>query len=292
MPSSNQVLFVQFLHPGSEHRPNAHGLKPWNTGPHRRTFVRQRGLYIKQANGKHGYENELQFWAEWETEAELIDRVPEPVHDGPKFVFRPFYVPRSSYARLANSDPFVFDGFYYSFCQQRGTMKRLDRGSVIIFGSCLRKRFVVDTVFVVADWQPHHDAKYKRIKAPRGCREVAIYPLHDGQKVKYPGCKRPDPSGFNRLYRGATWQQPVEGMFSYFPCVSSVQASGFARPVVRLPREITDHLLQGYKKTGPLKFDKIRAVWREVTRQVLAQGLSLGVYARMPSRLSSRRHPD
>ena len=33
------VRFVQFLHPGTEHRPGANGWRPWNIGDHHRTIV-------------------------------------------------------------------------------------------------------------------------------------------------------------------------------------------------------------------------------------------------------------
>jgi hypothetical protein len=54
---------------------------------------------------------------------------------------------------MQNTDPFVFgDQFHYTGCLQhtkRGAtqLRYLDRGSVILFGSCREKRdFVVDTV--------------------------------------------------------------------------------------------------------------------------------------------------
>jgi len=53
---------------------------------------------------------------------------------------------------LQNTDPFVFGGeFRYSWCLQpsRRSLRDLDMGSVILFGSRVNWKFVLDTVFVL-----------------------------------------------------------------------------------------------------------------------------------------------
>lgn len=40
-------LFVQFIHPGGEHRPDRDGRMEWNTGPHRRKFLTSPGRFLQ-----------------------------------------------------------------------------------------------------------------------------------------------------------------------------------------------------------------------------------------------------
>jgi hypothetical protein len=74
-------------------------------------------------------------------------------------------------------------------------------------------------------------------------------------------------------------------MFSYFPCAPFREGAvrGFARPVIRLPGVIDD-TLKGWQRMNPReRVEEVVPLWREVTRQVLAQGFALGVSAEMPA---------
>src|SRR5450759_1044192 len=112
--------FVQFIHPGSEHGLHG-GLKPWNTGEHRRKFLQERGSYLKTPDAA-AQTGELVFWGEWEPESEG-KKIVSPLPDGPCWVHRPYYVRPESYrgdgsclrsGGLQNTDPFVFgDRFLY-----------------------------------------------------------------------------------------------------------------------------------------------------------------------------------
>ena len=92
------------------------------------------------------------------------------------------------------------------------------------------------------------------------------------------------PSQTFRLYFGATPEKPVEGMFSFFPCLPADQGGkrGFARPVVRRAGIITDNLTQGQRLNPQPDLPAMKALWTEVADQVLAQGLLLGVQAELP----------
>ena len=72
--------FVQFIHPGLEHVIHG-GLKPWNTGEHRRKFLEVQGSYVgtPDAPSERGG---LFFWGEWEPESEG-ELIASPVPDGP-----------------------------------------------------------------------------------------------------------------------------------------------------------------------------------------------------------------
>jgi len=110
--SRDKLCFVQFIHPGGEHGPDAPGIKRWNVGLHRRKFLRSTGLALDSS--RQMQRDELIFWGEWEPESR-IDEVTSPVDEGPRFVHRPFYSDPPPDGWRQNTDPFVFgDQFHYS----------------------------------------------------------------------------------------------------------------------------------------------------------------------------------
>jgi hypothetical protein len=108
-------------------------------------------------------EGKIVFWAEWEPESEVIEEINNRLTNVPRYIYRPYYVVPSNYKDLQSTDPFVFgERFYYIGCQQvdkndrANQLRYLEKGSVILFGSCVgQSDFVLDTVFVVAGWIEH-----------------------------------------------------------------------------------------------------------------------------------------
>jgi hypothetical protein len=93
------------------------------------------------------------------------------------------------------------------------------------------------------------------------------------------------PERSHRLYFGATPETPVDGMFSFFPCLTAHAAEhGFARPAIRIDRRITPRLLQGKKLTTLADPEGACELWAEVAQQVEHQDLQLGVHAELPRR--------
>ena len=162
-------------------------------------------------------------------------------------------------------------------------MQRLARGSVILFGSGQhRSQFVVDTVFVVADYVDWNLSNYReRLQdvVPPEYFHSTLEPIAYEMKVR-----DLSPSQTFRLYLGATRETPYEGMFSFFPCLPAQvgEARGFARPILRRAGIITDNLTQGQRLNPQPDVAAVRALWTDVTRQVLNQGLCLGVHADLP----------
>ena len=78
------VFFVQFPHPGSEHKPGTDEGMPWNTGAHGRKFLESPGHYV--GRGGVAGDAELVFWGEWEPPSRVIDtwtrdgRMPQALH--------------------------------------------------------------------------------------------------------------------------------------------------------------------------------------------------------------------
>ena len=155
---------VQFFHPGKEHgydktiSKNGLFLKDWNTTDHKRKFLLSEGSYVKDDKK---YDGKLLFWGEWEppSRVELLRRQTEcpPYGKNPEYLHIPFLPPANDIMKYQskhiyqNTDPFVFGNYFiYAICRQKNKyLRTLKEGSLIIFGSKVNHRFVIDTVFVV-----------------------------------------------------------------------------------------------------------------------------------------------
>ncbi|MEH6954457.1 hypothetical protein [Neobacillus drentensis] len=187
-----QKKIVQFFHPGSQYEEllvnkrigkktkdsclftktnRLEGIKLWNTGNHKRKFIRMNGEYINDAS--KSVEGEIAFWGEWEPESYFsILENNKNKKDMPLHIHQPFYSKHFK-SNMQNTDPFVYgDSFLYSCCQQNVTRKSerfknkgifpttlqdLDIGSLILFGSRIGNsktnyQFALDTVFVVSNY--------------------------------------------------------------------------------------------------------------------------------------------
>ena len=295
----DRLCFVQFLHPGREHRLNAPGIKAWTNVEegHCRKFLRSPGRYLSQVDALP-IDGEIGFWGEWEAPSHAAP-VGNPMPHGPDWIHQPFWFPPGSFRGLHNTDPFVFgDRFHYTGCLQhtkRGPtqLRHLARGSVILFGSKRpgRPEFTLDTVFVVADFVDHGRRDYKRKLAGVVSDTYAAVTLgpwygDDGGCVApepRSGCGTREPERSYRLYIGATVEDPVEGMFSFSPCVDANRiVRGFARPAVHIPGVITPTMTQNKRLNPRQDVAEITPLWAEVVSQVVDQGLALGVHAELP----------
>jgi hypothetical protein len=290
----NRLCFVQFIHPGGEHKPDDGLIKSWNRDTHKRKFIKQAGRYILDGKVNDG---EIVFWTEWEPESKVVREIRNPIAGGPRFVYEPYYVVPDSYQGLQNTDPFVFgEQFHYTGCQQRTKrgptqLRYLSRGSVILFGSCeSQSTFVLDTVFVVDDWIDHNRANYTRVLAEAISQcyaEVTMSPWYQDSFAESKACALPNSHETWRLYFGVSHDKPLQGMYSFFPCRPyEAESKGFARARIALPGVITDNLYQGKKYTEQPSLAEMKMLWDEVVAQVQEQGLALGVYAEMPRRIS------
>ena len=89
-----------------------------------------------------------------------------------------------------------------------------------------------------------------------------------------------------RLYRGATPDDPVEGMFSFFPASPECGDSGFRRPFIDLPIEYLNPA--AFRTPRGLGRDRkpaeLRALWDQLVAQARDAGLVLGTFAELPER--------
>ena len=222
---------VQFPHPGPEHKPpKGAAVFPWNLGPHRRKFLRAPGSLL--GNEDVLRQADAVFWGEYEAASRVVHRWP-PAGDLPTTLHEPLLSTPPDSAKRQNTDPWVFgDRFLYSNCKQltpsggASALQHLTGGSVILFGSQIDGRFCLDTVFVVAEslrYTPTDAAGLPVDDAFRVCtiESLAAYQHHaiNLRAAQF------------TLYLGATYNNPVHGMYSFTPALPA-DAGGlrFARP--------------------------------------------------------------
>lgn len=285
----DKLCIIQFPHPGGEHKPDNGNTKDWNTGDHKRKFMLQQGKYL---DGNQLKEDQLVFWGEWEAQSEVIKKIPNPLPYGPNYIYKPYYQFPQDGRWKQNTDPFVFgDNFFYSNCKQIKSnnptqLRNLTIGSLILFGSCIDKKdFVLDTVFIVKDYfdydTNHPTTLHTRV--PNTFLDVTLTQLKNKKNLDV---KKSSCGGNNlsfRLYFGATYTKPIDGIFSFFPCKPYFESSnGFARPIIRIPDIITDNLPQGFNMNKKASKEEIKSIWDQVVNKITSQGLNLGIYADLP----------
>ena len=282
--------FVQFPHPGDEHSPKSGCNWHKSKHDHRRKFMQVHGKWIEK-DGTKG-EGDLWAWGEWEPESYVICKFKTSGRASrlPRNLWTPYYVPKVSYRGLHNTDPFIFgDCFLYSNCRQTGSrsLKNLARGSVIAFGSSKKIygewKWMLDTVLVVRDSIPYDPLSpfgALKGKVPDAFLSVTGGPLTADPKL----ARKPEQGGF-RLYRGATPEDRVQDMFSFFPAIAADGNSGFPRPLISdFPdNHINPESFRAPKgQTAPLSCDKLFDLWNRLVNQVHKAGLVLGTHAELP----------
>ena len=284
---ADNLRFVQFSHPGREHKPDSDGGKAWSMlkSKHARKFMEFHGKCIESDGSvKSG---SLRAWGEWEAESDLICKLSQLGQDlqYPHYLWHPYYIPKDNYRCLHNTDPFIFgERFLYSNCKQWALagLRQLGRGSVIAFGSGRKiageRKWVLDTVFVVADSQDYSAPDACRVladAAPEAFLAVTGGPLVDSK----------DQASF-RLYKGATPEDPVEGMFSFFPAMPAHGGAGFPRPVIDLHSEHFNprswQAQKGLRRN--CTSDQLRGLWKSLVTQVREARLLVGTHAALPER--------
>ena len=278
---------VQFTHPGSEHTHDKNNSthKSWNTTAHKRKFMQCHGSYVINNKLTHG---KLMFWGEWEPPSRVEKLKEQPGHLFPKWLHRPYLplnLPNSDGYQKSyqNTDPFVFgDSFKYFICKQFKPKNKkttqlalLEKGSIILFGSTHGKTkansfFQSDTVFVVGDYIEYDisDPNTLDIEGIRDFRNIAF-------KMAFP--KPSDYSLKLRLYFGATYENPFEGMYSFIPSkVWEENNKGFPRIELKNINYLTNNLNSAPKITKLLPND-VKAFWQLIRNISREQGYVEGV---------------
>ena len=289
--------------------------KAWNRGPHRRKFISCQGDYVNSRNRLFQNKN-LHFWGEWEPPSAVTSLGKPTTAFHPRWLHEPLLPaimpsggasscsstasscnPTCGIAKAPqNTDPFVFDeAFKYLVCKQakqglkRNTgMARLERGSMILFGSTSGRDkhsafFQLDTVFVVADWIEYSPSDLTSLRA-----HPEVSDLYDQVVISKAFPKQIPQSPRLRLYRGATFQNQVEGMYSFSPAhVGSSSPSGFPRVRLNDRPFITNNLNSAPKYTpaNPQSGDlaRVKDAWLKVRDESRRQDCVEGVRFYLPT---------
>ncbi|SFE54140.1 hypothetical protein [Sunxiuqinia elliptica] len=300
------MKFIQFMHPSWEHGfkskngdifPN----KQWNKLSHKRKFVKQSGFLLDSLNDTPK-ESDIDFWCEWEpnsiVEKELetninLSRIKSNYTGLPKFLHGElFYSKLDSNLGRKNTDPCVFGKtFKFFLCQQtrkkskknperiQTQLAKLEKGSIILFGShkqnskTKERLFIVDTVFVVDDWIEFYSKEdFKNINDTRICKGYKDICINFLDKLPIT----------RRLYFGATYENQVNGMFSFVPCKKSGNNYGFERPVIILKDRVNSNRNTGFKQSTINNIDESKAIWNNIVKQIFKQDLKIGWGFKMP----------
>jgi hypothetical protein len=277
IPAPSQFV-VQFPHPGREHNPGNARRQPWNIGDHRRKFLCSPGRFVSEDGSLS--DGTLVFWGEWEPPSNIIQHWRKKDFL-PLFLHEPVWErPPAGGMLRQNTDPWVFgDSFRFSNCQQLrkgrpSALQRLTPGSLVLFGSAKRKRpeFTIDTVFVVKDSRPFSPGKSpKTDEAFRVCTVESLLTTGNAD----------DPF---TLYRGATYEARINGMYSFVPCRrANAGEPRFSRPSISLPGYVNPKSTQSASgANSPRSATDVCEQWENVRRQVLEAGCALGVWFATP----------
>ncbi len=302
---------------------------PWNTGAHRRKFIKCKGEFTDDINGNSLQKNkDIFFWGEWEQPSKIVKikyndkdfKTANENADLPEYVHTPLldesvikavkekktadeyrniyksniklddkiYV-RYSDNGYQNTDPYVFgEKFYYCCCRQKknNEMQKLKPGDIILFMSTSKNegdRYCkIDTVFVVGG----EVGKYSKIDSENFeyLRDKVTLQYFQGSilPVLFGNSSSVDNTNENILYYGATYNDTVDGMFSYFPCKKANEENlGFERFKLKNFKCSSQNFTKYTKDKGEFSDNNI-AFWEELTKQILNAGYKLGVKAYEP----------
>ena len=85
------------------------------------------------------------------------------------------------------------------------------------------------------------------------------------------------------LYRSATYDDPVEGMYSFVPARrADSDEPRFVRPALHLPDRIDPASSRGPRGKVPLAMHVLHEAWAEVRLQVFAADLVAATYLATP----------
>lgn len=292
MKDDSERLAVQFMHPGREkiNHSNANGC----LNSHGRKFVRGRGNYITGEGSEITHEP-IMFWCEYEYPLcykELSGWPPSGNRQYPRYLQeleRVHYTQVNHQAentRCINTDPYVFgDYMLYSNCRQRvhHCLRNLAPGSIIVFGSRINWHFCLDTVFVVSEILckfKTNEGGMNELEKLKGNGiisenfwQATIEPLFAEKRLQ---------NEEYTLYKSATYQNPINNMYSFFPC-KPLDDRGFPRPIIT-DSHISERLGQGVSFLSTIKTDKNYSdFWKFLRRDVFKNGLCVGTMAEEPT---------
>jgi len=306
---------VQFFHPGFEHEydfVNSQDkyFKNWHTTvsksgrsfDHKRKFMINEGSYIEKGIRKEG---KLLFWGEWEPPS-YVERIDTQIDcssygKNPEYLHTPVLPNLDRIKKYQeahcyqNTDPFVFGNtFKYAICRQKSeNLRKLEKGSLILFGSRVNYRFVIDTVFIVKKGIP-----YFSLDDLMNCN-FGIYLEIVTKMILNKEMKVENPEGLT-LYTGATYDDKENEMFSFVPAkIYNNRKEGFSRffmpdefymndkfnKYLAVSKKRNDKIFEGMPMgvtmTHNIGIDEVFAFWEYIKNEV-SKNYVLGFNFKMP----------
>ena len=274
------IRIIQFPHPGVEHVPKDSEMG-WNVKRHRRKFLVNAGRMVVR-NGSTTYEGLLTFWGEWEPPSSIKQRWKHR-RDYPTVLHKPYWIDRAPVKDQQNTDPWIFGSqFLYSNCKQitpkgnPSAMQELTPGSMILFGSTLNHRFLLDTVFVVGEIL----STFRPIDFPKiGSDAFQACTIRSLASLE----PRKSEATFT-LFVGASPEKPFGGMFSFTPSRrASNPDARFPRPNLKLHGVINPFSTQSPRGVNVVVPSlEVHSTWLSVVEQVESHELELGTNLEVP----------
>lgn len=285
-------MIVQFIHPGREYQVSKETTDPLNIpwvggkcdtscGGHSRRLVSHNGDYVDSTGKKKT--SQLVFWTEWEACTTATAIATSPTDSLSAHWIHSVKTPLMKNPGTLNTDPCVFGStFKYCCCQQseNGAMRKLPRGSLILFGSHMDERFFLDTLFVIdGKGVPYEGGKPDKISVSKEYRELAMKRLDAGKLTFYRG----------KAFRSEDKEQP----YSFTParlfdendarCGErfSLNLVQLNKHLPRGSRQFATGLNQKFK-TIESRPEVVSTVWKEIVRQIYAAQFVPGVHFDWP----------
>lgn len=288
---------VQFLHTAVEATPEniIDTMIPWNNhNEHRRKFIYSKGKYVE--NEIESKDTPLTFWGEWEPQSRIV-RLRNTKPYLPKFLNYPYLDPTVP-NRTHNTDPYVFgQNFRYIVCKQgySDILRNLVKNSLILFGSCIDKKFCLDTMFVVSDIiQKYSNKNIEEIFNQKdNYYHASVNPLYDDTKYNKDtdaeNTCRIEPNKVYSFYKGVNFDEKdkYNDIYSFVPC--KIYNSDkeldyiFKQPIIYLDI-ISENQTQGINACNGREFSEFEIVnyWNKIVDQVDQAKLLKGVYFKNP----------
>lgn len=262
----------------------------WNNGEHARKFLKNEGKILYQ-NGEIE-EGNILFWCEWEPQSKILKDFGylKKEKELPNYIQFPFW---DVDERIQNTDPFIFGkNFYWAFCRQnrQPELTNIERGDIILFGSILKKEFVLDTLFVVKDYIDYNWSLYHTGKLSAITKKSLEY---DEITLKAGSCGTQNLYTNFRFYIGNNYDNlNSNNIFSFFPAQMFTDnlTKGFKRPVIDLSiiSNNPDDLKLNPQSAKIIQIhsqDRLKDIWEKIVTKV-REKTEIGIFTEIPKKHS------
>ncbi|GIX41642.1 MAG: hypothetical protein KatS3mg129_1375 [Leptospiraceae bacterium] len=263
------------------------GLMLWNSYEHKRKFIKIKGDCI--INTDHFKKNlPLVFWTEWEAES-IFQLVNTNDIEKPQHIHIPILVEDYPYSMdkfFQNTDPFVFGkNFIYSNCRQLqfSSLKNLAPYSLILFGSKVNHKFVLDTLFVVKNkfsYNSNNIDNLKQVYKSSLFEKVVLQPILQFLK-----------NHTLSLYEGVSYyeKEKFDGIFSFVPCKIYKSPNYLFKRLELSPEKFPEI----YSKNGNISGQGIKIIdsnkeqiqlfWKRIYQELFNNDLCAGISFHYPA---------